>query len=127
MVDNVTTPGPGTVLATDEIGGVHYPRNKIAFGADGSAADVSAANPFPVVDSATAPGGNIFDITPHNTNPLPVITRGITVKAAGSVVLRGDNSSTDVTFANLPVGFSAPWRLEYVRATGTTAELVGVA
>lgn len=52
MADNITAlanTGTGTdILATDEIGGVHYPRSKVGFGSDGSYIDVSAANPFPV-------------------------------------------------------------------------------
>jgi len=58
MADNVTSNAGsgGPVWATDDIGGVHFPRFKIAHGADGSATDTSAANPLPVVvaDVATA-------------------------------------------------------------------------
>lgn len=50
MADNlVANPGAGgATLATDEIGGVHYPRGQLVFGADGVATDVSAAAPLPV-------------------------------------------------------------------------------
>jgi hypothetical protein len=52
MADNLTAlgnTGTGTdILATDEIGGVHYPRSKIGFGVDGSYVDASATNPLPV-------------------------------------------------------------------------------
>lgn len=53
MADNLTAKantGSGTeVIATDEIGGVHFPRTKIVIGADGvNGGDVSAANPMPV-------------------------------------------------------------------------------
>jgi hypothetical protein len=55
MADNLTAlanTGSGTdVLATDEIAGVHYPRSKTGFGVDGAYADVSAANPLPVLAS----------------------------------------------------------------------------
>lgn len=50
MVDN-TTLNPGTggdVIASNDISGVKYPRNKVVFGAAGSASDVSPANPLPV-------------------------------------------------------------------------------
>lgn len=54
MADNLTAAGntgAGTdVLATDEIGGVHYPRGKMVYGADGAATDVSESNPLPVAD-----------------------------------------------------------------------------
>jgi hypothetical protein len=49
MADNVAiTPGSGTAIATDDIGGVQYQRVKVTFGADGSASDVSSGNPLPV-------------------------------------------------------------------------------
>jgi hypothetical protein len=52
MADNVAiTAGSGTSIATDDIGGAHYQRVKPAFGVDGSAVDVSASNPLPVVAS----------------------------------------------------------------------------
>lgn len=51
MADNVVL---GSVTyATDDISGVQYPREKMVFGADGVATDVSTANPLPV----TAIGG----------------------------------------------------------------------
>jgi hypothetical protein len=57
MSDNITsTIG---VLATDDIGGIHYPRTKISIGADGAAADLSEANPLPV----TAAAGVFFPTT----------------------------------------------------------------
>jgi hypothetical protein len=49
VADNVAiTAGSGTVIATDEIGGVNYQRVKPAWGTDGTAVDVSASNPLPV-------------------------------------------------------------------------------
>ena len=49
MPDNVGyTPGSGTTIAADDVGGVPYQRVKLAVGADGAATDVSAANQMPV-------------------------------------------------------------------------------
>lgn len=49
MADNVAiTAGSGTPIATDDIGGTHYQRVKVTFGADGLASDVSASAPLPV-------------------------------------------------------------------------------
>lgn len=49
MADNVGyTPGSGATIAADDISSVLYQRVKISEGADGSATDVSAANPMPV-------------------------------------------------------------------------------
>ena len=48
MADNITAPGAGAVLATDDIGGVQYPRSKVSWGVDGAAVDASKTNPLPV-------------------------------------------------------------------------------
>lgn len=53
MADNTTINAGtgGDVIASDDIGGVKHQRVKVEFGADGSATDVSAANPLPVAPS----------------------------------------------------------------------------
>lgn len=50
MADNtvLNAGSGGDTIATDDIGGVKYQRVKVAFGADGSASDVSSAAPLPV-------------------------------------------------------------------------------
>lgn len=49
MSDNVGyTPGAGTSIATDDVGGVQYQRVKVAHGTDGNATDTSSAAPLPV-------------------------------------------------------------------------------
>lgn len=53
MADDVTLPGDGAVVATDDVGGRHYQIVKTAFGAADSATLVSPANPFPVAASAS--------------------------------------------------------------------------
>lgn len=54
MADNVAiTAGAGTVIATDDIGGVHYQRVKVAFGLDDAATMVSASNGLPINVVAT--------------------------------------------------------------------------
>lgn len=50
MADNVTLPGTGAVVATDDVGGFQFQRVKVAHGADGSATDVSTTSPMPVND-----------------------------------------------------------------------------
>jgi hypothetical protein len=51
MADNVGyTPGTGALVGADKIGGVLYQRVKVTTGADGTANDVSAANPMPEYD-----------------------------------------------------------------------------
>ena len=58
MADNVAiTAGAGTNIATDDIGGVHYQRVKVTYGADGSATDPSSTAPFPIASYPVASGG----------------------------------------------------------------------
>ena len=65
MPDNVGyTAGTGTNIATDEIGGVHYQRVKLAAGINGVARDVSESDPLPTqeVGGATSLLMRIFNI-----------------------------------------------------------------
>ena len=56
MADNVGyTPGTGATVAADDIGGVLHQRVKIGIGADGSATDVSSANPMPITAPSAIP------------------------------------------------------------------------
>ncbi len=49
MADDVTLPGTGQAIATDDIGGRQFQRIKVVTGADGvNEGDVSNANPLPV-------------------------------------------------------------------------------
>lgn len=50
MADNfIANAGSGgSTFASDDIGGIQYPRVKIGHGADGAATDVSTASPMPV-------------------------------------------------------------------------------
>jgi hypothetical protein len=58
MADNVGyTPGSGATIAADEIGGALHQRIKIGVGEDGTAVDVSEANPMP---SRDANAGNLL-------------------------------------------------------------------
>ncbi|WP_437606634.1 hypothetical protein WMF20_37560 [Sorangium sp. So ce834] len=58
MSDNITLPqGAGTLLATDEILGVHVLRAKVQTGVDGTAVDVSQNNPLPVGLVGSLPAG----------------------------------------------------------------------
>lgn len=63
MADNfVANAGSGgSTFASDDIGGVQYPRVKVGHGADGSATDVSTASPMPVqVIGQAANGCSLF-------------------------------------------------------------------
>jgi len=67
--------GGSTVIATDDIAGVHYPINKLAFGALDTATLVSVANPLPTVQTGALPAGtNIIGRTGDATD-LGRVTR----------------------------------------------------
>jgi len=102
MADNITAPASGGVFATDEIAGVHYPRTKISIGADGSAADVSAANPMPI----TAPGALAVTGTFYPETQL----------VSGAVT---------ITAASLPLPADAATAAKQDEATAAIQSLVG--
>lgn len=55
QADNVTANAGsgGATFASDDVGGVQYPRAKVTWGADGVANDANAATPLPVVQTGT--------------------------------------------------------------------------
>lgn len=82
MADNVAAPVNTGTFATDDIGGVHYPRTKISVGADGAAADVHTGNPLPValttpttVPVSMATGAPLLAL-PSGTSASGTITTG---------------------------------------------------
>lgn len=60
MADNIVlNPGSGgSTLASDDVGGVQYQRVKPAYGADGSATDVTSTTPLPVQPAKSASSTN---------------------------------------------------------------------
>jgi len=81
MADNLETQSGsgGPIVATDEIAGVHHPRTKVGFGADGAYADVSAANPLPITGTqlATLAGAVKIEDAPSGTGDLGVFMLGV--------------------------------------------------
>lgn len=96
MVDNVgVTPGTGATFATDDIGGIQYPRVKISQGADGAATDVSSAAPLNVTlaNSSAIPAGtnNIGDVDVLTVGgQTPAFGAGATSAATQRVVIAND-------------------------------------
>jgi len=74
MADNVGyTPGSGATVAADEIGGVLHQRVKIGIGDDGTAVDVSAANPLP----ATITTGELLEVLEATRMSIQSLTRSV--------------------------------------------------
>lgn len=107
MPDNVGyTPGTGATVAADDIGGVLYQRVKIGIGDDGTAVDVSAANPLPVTGAVTANTGLAQPLT--NTelraSAIPVSISGTPTVIVDTSDLRNQLSST-VALLDSPRGY----------------------
>jgi hypothetical protein len=88
MADNVAiTAGAGTTLASDDVGGVQYPRVKISIGADGTAADwpVGSGNQsaVPRVTLATDSPGIITTGTAGTPSAVVLSVQGV---ASGTVL-----------------------------------------
>lgn len=100
MADNLAyTAGVGSTVATDDIGGVHFQRVKPAVGADGTAVDVSAANPMPV-----AAYGELIEALEAQRMALQALTRTIGQSmpdVAGRLRVAIDAISASLTLATI--------------------------
>ena len=54
MADDVTLPGDGAVIATDDVAGRQFQLVKLAYGGDGQATQVSDETPMPARDAESA-------------------------------------------------------------------------
>lgn len=72
-----------------------------------------------------SPADSAFAITPHDSNELAQVPRGIYVGGAGTII--ATIAGTDITFASAQAGSILPIRPTLIKATGTTAtSLVGL-
>jgi hypothetical protein len=62
-------------------------------------------------------------VTPHDTNELTNVSRGLWVGGAGDVAVVTSGGST-ATFAAVPAGTMLPVRAKIVKTTGTTASSI---
>lgn len=148
MADNVAvTPGTGATFATDDIGGIQYPRVKISQGADGSGTDVSSAAPlnvtlangsvpshavtnagtFAVQNTAATPAGtnNIGDVDVLTVNGVaPAFGAGASGATVQRVVIASDQ--LDPTVAHDAADSGAPYKQGF-KATTSLAGLTLVA
>jgi hypothetical protein len=114
MSDNFTANAGsgGSTFASDDIGGVQYPRVKISAGADGAATDVSLTNPMPASLVGVATNGlSIFrSIDVDETEEEVKATAGtvygcwVTNTATATRFLKFYNA----TAANVTVGTTTP-------------------
>lgn len=104
MADTFTAPAAGVVFASDDIGGVQYPRTKISVGADGAASDVSSANPMPVAGTVALDGPTLAALE-SVTVAGTVALDGPTLAALEAITVTG--GATEATLAALNAKFAA--------------------
>jgi hypothetical protein len=75
-------------------------------------------------DNSWAPARRCFAITPHDTNELPFITKGLRAGADGTITFRAVDSEADVAHPVLK-GERIDVRVTHVRATGTDVSVIG--
>lgn len=84
-----------------------------------------AAKFFLTADN-TAPAEDCFVITPHDTDPLAQIVRGIWVGTGGDLEIITP-AGTTVVFLNVPSGTLMPVRATHVKDDNTDADdIVGL-
>lgn len=74
-------------------------------------------------DKEFGPARSMFLITPHATEPLNPVPKGIRANAAGTVTLRALESDADVT-VTMEAGEVLDVRALYVRVSGTTVAVL---
>lgn len=72
-------------------------------------------------DHVSAPATRCAAVTPHDSNALSQISKGLYVGTGGDVSIEPAGGGGAVTLANVPGGSILPVRVRIVRATGTTA------
>lgn len=79
-------------------------------------------------DSPDAPARKLLAVTPNDSTDLTDIPKALWVSGAGTVnvVGVGDVANTGTALGSLAVGTIIPVRVRRVRATGTTATLIGL-
>lgn len=77
-------------------------------------------------DSPMAPARRCFAITPHDSTPLPYVTKALRAEGNGVITLRTMDGEADVAH---PVkdGERIDVRATHVRLTGTTVSVIGYA
>ncbi len=124
MTDNVSiTSGTGTLISTDEVGGVQVQRVKIQHGADGSATDVSSASPLPVT---LADGGDVTlgakaDAKSTATDTTAVTAMSVWKQISASVQAIAASLAGTLTVAAHAVTQSGTWTVQPGNTANTTA------
>lgn len=83
---------------------------------------MAAVDNFPGPQRMMEPAANAFAVTPHDTDELAFVTRGLYLGVSGDVAVVMANGN-EVTFTNMAAGIIHPLRVKAVKDTGTDADL----
>jgi hypothetical protein len=124
MPDNVTAPAGGVSFATDEIGGVHFPYAKLAWGPNDTATPVADANGARLPVVITVPTGQQIGLDAPTLAALGTVDANVT----GIVAL---DAATLAALENITVVVQEPPALVLATAAtlaagAATAPLTGV-
>lgn len=127
MADNtvLSVGAGGDTIATDDIAGVKHQRVKIEYGADGSATDVSDANPLPVDDaggSLTVDDGGSSLTVDGAVTVSGTVTADTELPAAAALADAAGNPTTPTVGAGVLVWNGTGWD----RARGDIANGIDV-
>lgn len=133
MADNVVANAGsgGATFASDDIGGVQYPRAKVVWGADGAANDTSAANPMPVVQTGTH-NVTVNAALPAGTNNIgdvDILSIAAGDNNIGNVdvasIAAGDNNIGNVDIASIAAGDNNIGNVDLASAIPAGTNLIG--
>lgn len=69
----------------------------------------------------SGPASRAEHVKTHNTNPLPDVPRALFVGKGGTLKMRGVDDTEDRTW-KVPAGAVIPFRAQFIRTTGTSAD-----
>jgi hypothetical protein len=71
-------------------------------------------------DTISGPARKVFAITPHASNEINPLPKSVRFNVGGTVAFRAVDSTEDVS-VTVADGEQLDYRMQYIRATGTTA------
>lgn len=120
MADNVTLPGAGAVIASDEVSGAHYQVFKLAIGADGVANLLSDSYPVPVNSAHPNDWQAPYEFATAQTNYALKAAPGANLRLVITDVFVNSAIANDVKLMD-GSGGTVLWRMPSVAAGGGSA------
>ena len=126
MADNITLPGTGIVVATDEVASKQYQYVKTVFGGDGVVTLVDATNPLPTTQSALDVRYITYEDTSFVTGDSPVtldVNTGLSRDGRAFSIINDGAGNFTVAVSNDGITYSS----EKTMKSGETFGIEGIA